>query len=223
MSENKVLPLEAIQFVMNPSPRLPCVLLLDTSESMMGAKMKGLNEALRTFSESLRKSHAKLGVEIAVVGFGPARIISPFTTADEFYPPILTTSKSRPMGAAVRMGISMVEARKALFKKWGIGYFKPWIFMIANGTSADEVSTAAALVHKSEVEKKLAFYAVGVDQADMKALSLLSAQRPPLMLRGCQFNRLFDWLSYALISVAIGPYPVTLPDPLGPNGWAEKV
>ena len=44
---------EVVEFAENPEPRCPCVLLLDTSSSMRGARIAALNEGLRAFRDDL--------------------------------------------------------------------------------------------------------------------------------------------------------------------------
>jgi hypothetical protein len=40
---------ESVEFAVNPEPRCACVLLLDTSGSMLGDPINALNEGLKVF------------------------------------------------------------------------------------------------------------------------------------------------------------------------------
>jgi uncharacterized protein YegL len=63
--------LNAAEFADNPEARCPVALLLDTSGSMQGRPIQELNEALRLFSQDLKRDPlASLRVELAVVAFG---------------------------------------------------------------------------------------------------------------------------------------------------------
>src|SRR5205807_1396192 len=82
---------DEIEFAENPEPRCACVLLLDTSSSMQGAKINALNEGLRVFKQELtRDLLACRRVEVAVVTFdSQVRVVQDFVTADQFAPSTL--------------------------------------------------------------------------------------------------------------------------------------
>ncbi|HEX3651621.1 MAG TPA: VWA domain-containing protein [Rhizomicrobium sp.] len=224
MSGLDQVPFGNVDFVSNPEPRCPCVLLLDTSGSMAGEKIAHLNHGLRTFAEELRSdSMAAKRVELAIVTFGPVAELQPFTTVDAFAAPELNPQGDTPMGAAITRGIEMVNARKAEYRQHGIGYYRPWIFLITDGASTDDVTAATSAVRDGEARKSFAFYAVGVEGADMAKLATIAVpSRPPLKLRGMSFRELFVWLSNSLGGVARSQpgEQVPLTNPTAPEGWA---
>src|SRR5215467_11929687 len=83
----------------NAESRLPCILLLDTSSSMRGNPIRELNEGLVTFKDELMADKmAVKTVDVAIITFGPVRLISEFQTPDQFQPPALSASHDTPMG-----------------------------------------------------------------------------------------------------------------------------
>ncbi|HOW61726.1 MAG TPA: VWA domain-containing protein [Candidatus Contendobacter sp.] len=211
------------EFADNPEPRCPCVLLLDNSWSMNGAPIAELNAGLATFKEELlADSLAAKRVEIAIVSFGPVEVVSEFQTADQFTPPHLSANKDTPMGQAIVRGLELLTQRKALYREHGIPFFRPWVFLITDGSPTDDWQAAALDIRKGEESRAFAFFAVGVEGANLDILQRLSL-RQPLRLKGLRFRELFQWLSNSMRSVSrsVPGTEVPLSNPATPDGWAS--
>jgi uncharacterized protein YegL len=207
-------------FVSNPEPRCPCLLLLDTSHSMQGRPISELNAGIVTFKDQLAADHlAMKRVEIAVVTFGPVNIDSGFQTPDFWQPPQLSTTGDTPMGQAIEQGLDMLRERKQRYRENGVSYYRPWVFLITDGAPTDSWQTAAQRVRDGEQKNEFSFFAVGVAGADMGVLAQI-APRGPLKLDGLNFRELFRWLSSSLkrVSASTTGEKVALPPP---SGWTE--
>ncbi|MDD3137170.1 MAG: VWA domain-containing protein [Methanoregula sp.] len=213
-------PLGAVTFAENPEPRCPCLLLLDTSGSMAGQPIAELNEGIREFYNELQNdSLAIKRVEVALLSFGPVRIISEFNTAESFFDPQLVADGDTPMGEAILKGIDLIRTRKEQYRANGISFYRPWIFLITDGAPTDEWKHAAAMVREGESAKSFAFFAIGVHKADMKILSQISV-RQPVKLQGLKFREFFQWLSNSMKSASrSNPGDRILLAP--PLGWSE--
>jgi len=223
MNDNLVLeqqPFGPVSFADNPEPRCPCLLLLDTSGSMSGRPISELNAGLQAFQSELKADPlAMKRVEVALISFGPVSVLNEFTTAESFSSPTLQTAGDTPMGEAINVGISLIKKRKEEYKKNGISFYRPWIFLITDGAPTDEWQRAASEIKEGEKSKSFAFFAVGVQNADMNILKQLSV-REPLKLEGLKFRELFQWLSNSMKSVSRSN-PGDKIQLAPPSGWSE--
>jgi uncharacterized protein YegL len=194
---------ETVEFAENPEPRCPCILLLDCSSSMQGAPIKELNNGLKIFKDQLISDNlAAKRVEVTVIKFSSdIELINEFEVAEEFEPQELTAEGLTSMGKAIEEAIQLLSARKEIYKRNGISYYRPWIFMITDGCPTDNWERAAEKVKRGESNKEFAFFAVGINNADMNRLSQI-AVRKPLKLKGLDFRELFQWLSNSMHSVS---------------------
>jgi uncharacterized protein YegL len=214
------IPFGSDDFADNPESRCPCLLLLDTSGSMGGAPIRELNDGIMTLkNELLQDSLASKRVEVAMVTFGPVSLEADFQTVENFYPKHLAANGDTPIGAAITTGIELINKRKSVYKENGVGYYKPWIILITDGAPTDHWAHAAQLVQEGEQNNKFAFFAIGVEGAQMDILSKLSV-RAPLKLKGLMFREFFLWLSSSMKMVS-GKNPGEHNKLLPPSGWAD--
>lgn len=235
------------EFVDNPEPRCPCVLLVDTSGSMNDLKQPSL--ALSPVQRVLRDSHASgmvrpidelnaglaafrqelmtdelavKRVELSLITFGPVKRITEFQSPDVFRPPTLNAEGDTPMGLAIEKAIEIVRDRKAAYRQNGVSYYRPWIFLISDGEPTDNWQHAAQLVRAGEQARAFAFFAVGVEGANFDILGRISL-RQPLKLNGLRFREMFMWLSSSLSSVSRSSPDddIALKNPVTPDGWAS--
>ena len=135
---------------------------------------------------------------------------------------MLTAQGLTHMGGAINTALDLIQVRKRQYKANGITYYRPWVFMITDGEPQGEpdevVARAAQRIRDDETNKRVAFFAVGVEGANLERLRTIAA-RQPVRLKGLNFRELFVWLSSSMQAVA-----QSRPDeqvPLAPAGWAS--
>jgi uncharacterized protein YegL len=207
----------------NPEPRCACVLLLDTSGSMLTVvagssrdlgymferdgktynaveggttRLDLMNNGLKILKDELAAdSLASQRCEISIITFGGrVETVTPFATAQDFRPPVLEADGDTPMGKGIRESVHAVMNRKKIYKENGLLYYRPWIFLITDGEPTDDWKAAAEMVRQGEADKAFAFFAIGVEGADMNTLAKISV-RQPLALKDNNFRAMFQWLS----------------------------
>lgn len=216
------MPVGLPEFAVNPENRVPVILLLDTSGSMSGEPIQQLNRGIAAFKEDILKdTQASLSVEVAIVTFGPVQLIQDFVTIDNFRPPRLEAEGVTPMGEAIEYALlELLEDRKATYKANGIQYYRPWVFLVTDGAPTDNWQMAAQRVREAEANRRLSFFVVAVQGANMEILRQIApAERPPVLLNGLDFRSLFVWLSTSMKRVSSGKVgeAVALP----PVGWGQ--
>lgn len=216
------MPIGLPEFVENPEPRCPVILLCDTSGSMQGEPINALNEGLAAFQKDVyRDEIASLRVEVALVTFGPVKLAQDFVTIDNFAPPRLKADDVTPMGEAIEYALDLLEKRKETYKNNGIQYYRPWVFLITDGAPTDSWQNAAYRVREAEAQRRLLFFAVGVQGADINTLRQIAPpERPPVLLNGLDFRSMFQWLSTSMKRVSssqVGGAMISLPS----VGWGQ--
>jgi uncharacterized protein YegL len=212
------------EFVENPENRCPVILLLDTSGSMAGAPIAALSDGISMFKQAVMEDEqAALRVDVAIVTFGPVQLIQDFVTIDQMHPPILQAKGMTPMGEAITYALDLLENRKMAYRTNGIQYYRPWVFLITDGAPNPDSPwmQAASMLRQAEQQRKLSFFAVAVQGADMNILRQITPpERPPLLLNGLDFRAMFQWLSDSMVRVSsstVGGDMVVLP----PVGWGQ--
>jgi uncharacterized protein YegL len=202
----------------NPEPRCPGVLLLDTSSSMAGEPLAALDQGVRAFCEELLKDPvARQRVEVALVTFGsPVEVVQDFVPVDQFQHPALQPRGQTPLGTGLLKALDLLEARKADYRKHGVPYCRPWVFLLTDGMPQGEswevTREALQRVQAAEAAGKVILYAFGVEGANTKFLARL-AQRPPMLVTDLRFVEVFGWLSASTSRLASSSGPVVLPGP----------
>lgn len=191
----------------NPTPRVPVALCLDVSGSMAGAPIQELNAGVAQFLTEMRSDDLTLySAEISVVTFADrVECIADFDTADHLQLPQLAAGGTTDMGAGLAQALSLLEERKAAYKRSGVDYYQPILVVMSDGAPNGDprvLEDAVARIQEALGQRRLTVVAVGMGpDADMVMLDRLS-RRQAVHLGGLQFREFFAWLSRSVASVS---------------------
>lgn len=190
----------------NPTPRCPCMLVLDVSYSMSGEKIAELNEGVQQFLHEVQEDDfARYSVEVGIITFGGK------VTQKAYFGPLdnvqwenLEAAGNTPMGKAVNTAIDDLEIRKKDYKDAGLTYYQPWLVIMTDGIPTDSYSSVAKRLKKMAEEKKIVVFGIGIgDECDMELLAEFCPEnRPPAKLDGFKFKEFFAWLSQSMSRVS---------------------
>lgn len=198
---------------LNTERRCPVVLLLDTSTSMR-ANMDMVNQGLVAMKHELQMDLlASQRVEIAIVTFGPVRLVQDFVTVDLWVPPKLFANGQTPLGEALQFVLHELRNRKRAYREAGIPYYRPWIWLVTDGAPTDSYEPGVFDAQEEVRRGGIELFTIGTDNADFGVLQAISHPRRPIHLRAAKYNEMFVWLSRSLkpVSQADPTAPLNLP------------
>ncbi len=170
-----------VHFSDNASQRTPCVLVLDTSASMLGDPIAQLLAGLHTLEAQLKGNPlTALRVQVLVItagGAARAEVLVDWCDAIDFDPPHLRADGSTPLGAAMALALDKVEAQKDLYDAHGISSTRPWILLVSDGVPNDPGwQRVAERCRQAELAKRCVVFPIGTRGADLDALGRFLGQ-----------------------------------------------
>ena len=209
--------------IMNPGAKhIACVLLVDTSTSMSGAAIDELNEGLRAFGEALMSdAQASGAADVCVINFNTEVTVEvPFSSAVDFVAPTLSAGGLTALNEAIITGLDAIEQQKATYRQLGVDYYKPWLFLLTDGSATDTEFDADAHQRLAEAlaNRKVNFFPMGIGaDADIRALKSYTANGNGAVLKAEKnhFKEAFVWLSSSMavpIKSQVGEKTADLPE-----------
>jgi len=191
----------------NPTPRCPCMLVLDVSGSMSGEPISLLSKGVNQFiQEVCQDDFARFAVEVGIITFGSkVDEVTPIQSILGLNIPVFSAMGRTPMGEAVSKAIEVLEIRKKQYQKHGVPYYQPWIILMTDGEPTDEYSRAASLVRELAEDKKMLVFGIGIgDHCNLNKLGeFCPADRPPKPLAQYKFKEFFEWLAQSMAKVSV--------------------
>ena len=182
---------------LSAKPKIPVVLLLDTSSSMYGERIDSLNAGITSFKREFEpNTDASQNVELAIITCNSnGRTVQEFVSMDKFIPSPLKAEGTTTIGKGIDLALEEIENYQ--------NSKKPWVFLIIGSSPTDNWQKSAQRVRQAVQDNKLNFFVVAVQGADMISLGKIAPlNTPPKLLNGLKFRELFHWLAETLKTVA---------------------
>jgi uncharacterized protein YegL len=217
-------PIPGVEFRRNKAERLPCVLVVDGSSSMVSGDAIGqLNDALKIFADELKADEdVSDSVQIAVLRMGDdddVELLSDFVDAADFVAPAVRADGLTPMGKAIDRAMQMLEEQKQRYRQNSITYKRPWLFVMSDGEPTDDWMPVAKRTRVAQEEMHFTFWAVGIGNlAPLTTLKEFCVGERCFRLGERKFKEMFEWLADSLRETsrkALGDQVALTPPPAG--------
>ena len=152
------------EFADNPEARCSIVLMLDVSESMRGAKIDTVNQALGKFGDIIREDPVTaLRADVAVIEFDrEARVAQDFTNGTDFEAPVLSVKGGTNYSKSVNLALDLIEARKQSYRDGGVAYYRSLAYFLTDGVPVHDndadLDQAARRLATVEENRGVAFF-----------------------------------------------------------------
>jgi len=198
------LPAILVDYENNREERLPCVLLVDGSGSMVkNDAIDELNRGLAGFAAALKRDPvASLRVQLMVIRFGgTVEKMCDWTDAENFEAPHIEARGDTPLGEALECAMRLVDEQVEVLRSQGIARKRPWIWVMSDGRPTDERwQGVAEQARNAQKDGKFFLYPVSVitdpaDAAHTATLKKLSIEDKCIQIQGAEFEAFFKFVS----------------------------
>ena len=198
------------------APPLPATLWVEAG-SVHAQASDGSNHAVDLASASLEYGGASQSVlfvrdrarGLTLCTEDPKLVHAIRSSAPASLAPQLEADGETPMGAAIERAIEMVSQRKKAYRANGIGYYRPWIFMISDGEPTDDFNTGLNKLMANPWARKAVRIGIGIDEdADLDVIRKFIAHPEIEPLRADNaptLARYIKWASTAVVKSASAP------------------
>lgn len=183
--------------------RLPVYFVLDCSESMVGDKLKKMEDGLAAIVKTLRTDpHALETVFISAIAFaGIAKTIAPMVELVSFYPPKLPLGGGTSLGAALETLMDSIDKNVVKTTPDKKGDWKPIVYLFTDGHPTDNLSQAVSRWVNSYA-KKATLIAIGLGKSvDLAILRKLTEN--VLIFEDSKegdFKKFINWVTASVVA-----------------------
>ena len=193
----------------HPEKHLPCIILADCSNSMAGAPIAELNQGLVEFGKALRDDPIALSrIEVCIISFADGvKTELDFCSVEDYHAPALTAGGLAAFNEALSIALDQIDARKLECRQLGTPYYRPWLFVLADGSPTDDHLEADTRDRFRDyiANKKVNYIPLGIGNASIPHLQSYYPQsvgrKPALKANQTNFKEVFSWLAASIVAI----------------------
>ena len=187
----------------------------------MSGEMEQLNQSIAKYRNTVMADPlAALRVETALIAFNhEIEAMSDFCPIEHFLPPPMRASGGTRICAPVEKALDMLEARKRVYRDSGIGYYRPWLFILTDGIASDAalLPATAARLRAAEKARGVTTFVIAAGKAhrDESISTLRQLSDRVLPMKDAAYDSLLEWIANSTVTASnsgVGDQ-IQLPDP----------
>ena len=183
---------------------IPCVVMVDTSGSMVGYE-KELEEGLQAMKDAiLDDDMARNRVEVCLILFNSnVQMEQSFGAVSDFKVPTIKCTGMTATHEAVAKAIEAAEARKQQYRLEKVAYRQPWYWLLTDGYSNDANNGAFDDLRQKQIKRKAVFYGVAIGkEANTHELAGIHKDGIYLYVDKDKFKSVFEFISASMSEVS---------------------
>lgn len=194
--------LSSADLIQNSANRVPVCLCVDASYSMLQDKrMLHVNNGIRSFiQKSANDAYVCDSIDLCIITFSGrgVQVVQDFanvkSVAGHFQD--IRPSGGTPMARAVRFALDKISRQRESYEAYGITSYRPWLILMSDGASDDDVTAVAREVCRLQQNRQLKVKCIGMgsgeEHQDLRAFT------PDGRVESCgalEIETFFDFLS----------------------------
>lgn len=183
---------------------------LDTSYSMISDnKIAQLNKCVKNFifEEANNPGNCNL-LNICIVTYGgsQAKVIQEFTNVKKIVYKDIVPDGATLMGEGVKLAINKILEEKEKYSKIGAQMYKPFLIIMSDGKSTDNIEEAVELENRMIEDDKISCKCIGVgienDKEAIEELKRFSPYKEVMTINNVEMDDIFFDLSRSITGVS---------------------
>ena len=148
----KEMQLEEKDLIVPTAPQVMVCLCVDSSYSMIQeGRMNKVNQGIQQFiDDCLENDYVKDSIDLCIVSFGKTKpeVLQHFDNVSKVHFTPIKPSGGTPLGKAIQLCLDEINKRVEYFNQVGTPLYKPWLIIMSDDESDDDISDVARKIQQ---------------------------------------------------------------------------